>query len=67
MKLNKTLVKVADTATKCVFLLIGATAALSLRGDIKPAQQFDFVVGSILLAFVLVNLFTVIYNAKDKE
>lgn len=54
------------TAMWSLFLLDGALAALTLRGDIHP--QDTKTIGTVLAVFVLFVLLTIVYKANfEKE
>lgn len=63
----KTITKAVTNTLVCsIFLIVGTLASFSLRGDIKFTPQFNEIIGSIVLAFVLVLMFTVVYNSNKK-
>ena len=71
MKFNKESIKtvvktITNTLVCSIFLIVGTLASFSLRGDIKFTPQFNEIIGSIILAYVLVIMFTVIYNSNRK-
>ena len=57
---------VTNTLVCSIFLIVGTLASFSLRGDVKFTPQFNEIIGSIILAYVLVIMFTVIYNSNRK-
>jgi len=71
MKFNKesitTVVKAVTNTLVCsIFLIVGTLAALSLRGDVKFTPQFDTIIGSIILVYVLTMMFTLVYKSNRK-
>lgn len=63
----KTMAKTVTNTLVCsIFLIVGTLASFSLRGDIKFTPQFNEIIGSIVLAFVLAVMFTVIYKSNRR-
>jgi hypothetical protein len=63
----KTVTKVITNTLVCsVFLIVGVIASLSLRGDLQLPFSFNTIIGSILLAFVLGTMFTLVYKSQQK-
>jgi uncharacterized membrane protein len=55
---------VISTVVWAVFLIAGAFASLQLRGDISLKAEASSLVGSVLAAFVVFALISIVYKAN---
>ena len=64
----KTITKITTNTLVCsIFLIVGALASLSLRGDLNLPDNFNTIIGSVLLAFVLGTMFTLVYKSQIRK
>jgi ABC-type uncharacterized transport system permease subunit len=58
---------IANTLVCSIFLIVGILASFSLRGDLKFTAQFNEIIGSIVLVYVLAVMFTAIYKSNNRK